>query len=464
MLFSEWLGRSQHYRKDVLGLPSDDILQHIWHLKVYTSDSAWDVSQEMKLHCHKFNSTFVIFEDENGLYQMSWKQLKGCRGFVERPQLKPIGMIDYLIFPWELNDKPKYHHPLPRYRVTCLQDLETYQVRMDNVERRLKARIVAELDPMDSGTRGFCDMLFELCDVFPYLGKKRAELERLAFLDAVKVTDEDICFKWLDSSSCWITTPTVEDVQSYVERFNNPEEEEPISRCLVVPYEDCPNANIPIHAGGLAHLTFRDIPEWAWQQYERFKQHVHCVVESQKDALLSDQRVRYLMGALIAHEKDFKQKGNIRLVNGPSVPVAMNVSGDIEDLFATGSCPPCLRNVMQDYRERHYKDAERVNLVSQLKSGRVPLTVVHTLFHEDKSSWDYEYYYNAGYAARPCSDFILNARQNNPCTIHCPYANSASPQQSCMEEFQRVLPKKWRSRSNLKYPFQWFLWYFLRKG
>lgn len=174
----------------------------------------------------------------------------------------------------------------------------------------------------------------------------------------------------------------------------------------------------------------------------------------------------FLMGALMANEKDIASDKRQRVAT-PSSSTGRgreNPVGDIEDLMASGACPDCLVRSMTDYRNKHYKMAERTQLTAQLRNGKVSLDTVGKLFQEDgKPYWDYAAYYNAGYAGQSCAVFIANARNKTLETIQCPLvATESNPQEACAARFRERFPTKWKPGSSLRYPFQWLLWFLLR--
>lgn len=317
--FQEWLERSKRYRQDVLGLPSsdDDILSHVWVIET-TARASWDISAEYARAHHRFSAAYVIFViRDQGVYFVTYKQ---AQGFISAPLLKPIGTIDYLVFPWEVSASAVTARwkTSCAYRVTWLHDLapttrQTDEVSMANVEKRLRARYISELDVADAASRGFCDLLFSLCHEYPHLGKKRAELEQLCFWDATSRLTEKATLRWLrdngmDLTRHWVPC-TTRDVQAFLERFPDDVETpyELPSGCFELPYEDAPS-EMPIYApNGTCHLTYRDMPGWAWKHYERFKENLKRIPKD--DLMSSDARLgKFFLGSWrvsASHEKNF---------------------------------------------------------------------------------------------------------------------------------------------------------------
>lgn len=476
-MFQEWLNRSVRYRQDVLGLSSEDILDYLWVIPIKPTDTTWDLSTVKR---NRFNACFVIFDQGDALYYVTFKQLQGVIG---RHLLQPIGTIQYLLFPWETSTT--LFTPLKEscnYRITWLHDLAipggasqlADEVALPRIEARLRARTIAQLDPMDASTRGFCDLLFDLCSEQPQLAKKRAELEQLAFLDATARLSEKATLKWLRDNGMnlqqqWVAV-TDRDLESFLQRFPNVEHPSELPRgCFEVPYEDAVTTQLPIYGpNGTCHLTYRDMPAWAWRHYERFKEVTRKICANSRDDIIrADPRMSYLMGAVVANERDIRKDKTLRLSSSSVNCVVAQTNApvkDIEDLVKRQACPGCLLDKLAEREDKvHYKDAERTNLVSQLRNGKVPLNVVAEVFDGDRHTWDYEHYYKAPYAARPCAEFIENARNNAPSTIHCRYGDQENPQEVCAGKFQELHGSKWKPGSVLKYPFQWMLWVFLRK-
>lgn len=456
--FKGWLEKAQDFRTSVLNLPSGDMMHYIWCLTV-TQGTEWDVSLE---HRHMFNSSIIIVlnQSEDILGHLTWPQLVQANGVIHQRHLKPLE--DYVIFPWETQEislsVPKTP---PKYRMTWLHDLagtrEMFDsVQMHRVERRLRARTLLELDEADAATRGFCDLLFEVFGD-ARLAQKRRELERLAFLDAMRNVTERNVIIWLhdngfDLARYWVPA-TVQDNQCFIEKFQiQPHELHLMPKgCFEVPYEDFPGSHLPIYGPqGTAHLTYRDVPEWAWQHYERFLQHMKRIAPSIDK---TDERFRYLLSAVAANERHFQATNRQPLMSDKTADIS-----DIEDLFKSKALPPCLQRTLEGYSEKHYKDKERTQIVAQLQAGKVPLSVVAKIFNEDKSTWDYEYFYNAQYGGHTCATFISNCGSG---TIQCPFKENH--QMACHQEFIRLHPNKVKQSDELKRPFQWLLWYFLRK-
>jgi hypothetical protein len=477
-MFQEWLNRCKRYRADILGLDNSDIEQHLWVIEdLCQGHEVWDVSVAARKDYHYFSATYVIFALDDGLFYITYKE---TQGLVTRAIMKPVGLIDYLIFPWEVDGvsvSTKAHSC--HYKVTWLaRQLENEPLRLQVVEKRLRARYINQLDHTDAVSRAHCDVLFALCKEYPKLGLKRVELEQMAFWDATNRLTERATLRWLrdngfDLHKHWVE-PTARDIQHFLQRFpdvSNPSELP--TGCFELPYEDV-HGSWPIYGPrGTCHLSYRDMPGWVWKQYERFREQTRVICANKRDEILSaDERFRYLIGAVIANERDVQNDKQQRVasitLSSPSNTRLADVK-DIEDLLKTGACPGCLVNKMQGHQTAHYKNMERTGLVSNLRNGKVPLEVVGTLFTngQGETYWgEYKAYYNSPYAAQPCSVYIENARRNAAGTIHCTFAqeSNVNPQEACAQEFARRHPNKYKQgKDTLKYPFQRLLWYFMRK-
>lgn len=303
MSFEEWLERCKRYRQEVLGLDGD-ISSHIWVIKGST-ETSWDLSVQYQRDHHAFSAAFIIFCLDDGLFYVTHKQ---AQGVITRALLKPIGMIDYLVFPWETQQEPlRVLRDTCRYRITWMHDAaptdrEPEDLNMANVEKRLRARDISELNPCDAASRGYCDVLFELLTDYPHLGKKRAEVELLSFWEETSRLSEKATLKWLkangvDLHQYWVP-PTTRDIQLFLQRFPDVAHPNELpSGCFEMPYEDAPSSAWPLYRGGTCHLTYRDMPAWAWQHYERFKERTKRMCAEKRDAIIeSDERIRYLLG------------------------------------------------------------------------------------------------------------------------------------------------------------------------
>jgi hypothetical protein len=477
--FQEWLSRCKRYRSDILGLDNDDIEDHLWVIEdLRQGHDGWDVSVTARKHYHFFSATYVIFHLDTGLYYVTYKQ---TQGLITRATMKPIGLIDYLLFPWEDNQAPgeTFVKHACHYKVTwTVQQIQDEPLRMADVEKRLRARFITQLDHTDAVSRAYCDLLFALCKEYPKMGLKRAELEQMAFWDATNRLTERATLRWLrdngfDLHKHWVQ-PTARDMQHFLQRYPDAVHPSQLpTGCFELPYEDASGPGWPIYGPhGSCHLTYRDMPAWVWRQYERFKEQTRIVCSNKRDDILSmDARFKFLMGAVLANERDVKSDKQQRVSSSTSGSGSTNTRladvTDIEDLLKTGACPGCLVNKMDGYRNAHYKNMERTGLVSNLRNGKIPIEVVARLFEDDQGEtyWgEYKAYYNSSYAAQPCSVYIANARNNAAGTIHCAYAQESNPQEMCAREFANRHPSKYKQgKDTLKYPFQWLLWYFMRR-
>lgn len=466
MNFQEWLLTSKHYRVDVLGL-SPDVEQHLLIIHTNNAQGPWDISVQLKEY-NKFSASIIFFvlDGKTLLGYVTWEIAAGVypSGYGVIKHLKQIGTVQYVVFPWEVELEQhlfKRVEQVPAYRLTCLGDISSLNilgnVRMDLVERRLLAETLLEIDTSDAGSRGFVDMLLHVGQCTE-LAERRAELERLSFWDSMKHLTERATLKWLrangmDLMKHWVA-PTARDLQVFIARHNPQTPQELPTGCFALPYEDDPLGG-PLYSGGTCHLSYRDVPAWAWGRYMYFKDHLSKVNVD----ILGDERVQHLLRLCMEVSKRYKQ--GLKTL-APSSAASLT---DIEDLLNGGACPPCVANKIRE--RKHYMHEERTMLVVQLRSGRVPLSVVTKIFEGDEEqTWDYKHCYEKSllFKPKPCSVFVENARRNAPAAIHCAYASEGNPEAACQAAFRNAHPSKSKAKDNLMYPFQWLLWVYTRKN
>jgi hypothetical protein len=131
-----------------------------------------------------------------------------------------------------------------------------------------------------------------------------------------------------------------------------------------VPFDELPaTSQLPMHAGGMAHLTVTDLPAWLWERLQHMDRVVHQMDDT--SVPLYDGRVNHVVGLA-------RQISKSTFFVGKPGDVVIE---DIEDLVVA----PCLRRVL-DNRSRFPKHEERFPLARALQSAGVTLEQADEIF------------------------------------------------------------------------------------
>lgn len=186
--------------------------------------------------------------------------------------------------------------------------------------------------------------------------------------------------------------PTNADFYSFFKRFG--ESELPPTFVLVVPMETTQCDLLPLHSGGEAHLTYKDIPAWMMHQF--------CVQDRRMltkriDPQHADERARRFVTQFLtfkpAREKSHPQN---------AMPAVHVEASKLTDLV-----PLCLQNIMK--RAQFPKHRERLRIITSFREAGVKAESVFEWFEKmneqfphkttryatAKARFDYEYAWNS---------------------------------------------------------------------
>ncbi len=511
-----WVEYSRRVRES-LGLPCTVIEERrLWYWKVNISGERgikainWEIPREKVIERFPHQTAYTIFldRDDNVLGYVDWEYL------ITHDKIERISQtFEVLIFPWEDQDlfRPKNTEP-PQYMLYLDEDVFDDKSFWDESSALHESLSRFVNDPWgETAPLGITTYII-LCLALHGAEEKKKEVRSLLddlktrVMDAqwmqyqrtVVFESDEQCVLFLKSNDItnpdMLCRPTARDIHHHMALHGltlatlHPEDVPQVVFSLPFESFDISNTfdktnisntfgktnNIlecPVYENGMIHLSRREMGRWCWDAQTRvFDVTIPRFVYAHREHLLES--LQHLVDELtknIVSRAPIKRpkhnnynsnyngnwNGNYNNNNSNNNNVL-----DIEDLVSR--CPGCVKQLVDP--PRHYKDAERTALTSQLRRGRFERDsdVVRRVFADTAPHWNYVTYWDAGYAAEPCSVFIENALSHRSATMYCPHAKPdlSVPQTTaiCHSLFTSQYPNKTHHTDILESPFNWFLW------
>lgn len=421
----------------MLGLAPENAYQYLYIVEESASDKE-EQSWIIKDYKDQGAKLFVVFEN---IGYASWNTVILQEGKIKKHDLLPFKGT--LVFPWELEEKAEeteeFSMVLPSHQV---RSQDTFNIAKEREE--LDRPILMILNYLQHLLHG---------DPFQPLGVPLVISGNMTEEETIRYLTENGFMELFVNRALWCE-PTAKDMRNFMARHGASCVKPPMLM-FVVPYEEYPLDDI-YAPNGVAHLSYKDVPEWLknremrfemlempkviYNDYHKDNQNTFC--GGRFDHLVKKPKQRQKHGGTVASQE-----------RRPHI-------ADIEDLCERAA-PPCLQNKMRE--QKWYKDQERTQLVAQLRCGGVSEGVVEQIFdraaayneNPKKNAWNYKYAWDRGYVGAKCEVFIENAKQKIQDTIHCPFASK----DLCHAQFKENFPSLVKPWDELKRPFSILLWH-----
>lgn len=208
---------------------------------------------------------------------------------------------------------------------------------------------------------------------------------------------------------------------------------------LRVPMEELPADMVTafaLHEGGLARISYKDVPHWLWQVYTvqtarvvAFPLAPEALSETQIPDLL-DEMARIVARYYIQHVSEPKKKARGTIAyDAPDAAGVDLDQGELADLL-----PPCMRAIAT--APQFPRDQERLWFLVALQTAGVSSETLFAwfeakndaypaAFRDAKSRWNYEYAWRVGYGFRSCELIIADTKAGKEHVVLCPFAQGA---------------------------------------
>jgi hypothetical protein len=461
-----WLEGSRRVRES-LGLPCTEKEQNrLWYWKVAKDSSNWEIPNLDDRFPFDTVYTVIVDDEEKVLGYVNWEYL------LTNKTIESLNTLGVLIFPWE--DQPrveKIEYAVPDYQLCITRDivgagLNLTGISYDGLMNFFKNPSIVNYN--SNKLKLGVHLILELTQSNNVGLSEIEHREWMDYFQTVVIKSDEQCIRFLSSNGfgdkirdgSFLCKPTARDIQHYMKMYGITTATHPDDMPKImfkVPFEDVCYGTRPVYDGGIVHISSREIPQWCWDiQLFFFNTTLPRFVYLNRETLLQDERIAHLVN-LAKHKPVVSNitRGN---VVDPII--------DIEDLMNNNKCPGCIKSLITPLR--HFKDGERMALTSQLRCGKIDKnSIVTDIFQETQPYWNFSAYWDANYAAAPCTVFIDNKLKNRKYTMQCPHASpNLTPEDTrthCQNLFVSLHPKKAKPhKDNLKYPFQWFLWLTMR--